>query len=65
MNHSGISFFSSFLGGSHYYLHDNKDKLYHREGYFNSWITVKVSHITSNLENVHNDTEDPKKHKST
>lgn len=46
-------------------LDEQKQRLYDREGNFNSRVTVKVAHIAGNLEDVHEETEKPKQHKSS
>lgn len=45
-------------------LDKQKYSLHDREGNFNSGIAVKVAHIVANLENVHEETENPKQQKS-
>lgn len=51
-----------------FYLHKNKDNLYHGKYNFNiganTWVTVEVTHIAGDLKDIHDDTEDSKQKKS-
>lgn len=46
-------------------LDKQKYSLHDGEGHFNSRVTVKVAHVVGNLEDVHEETEKPKQHKSS